>query len=215
MKGLLFTSEMARAACEGRKTQTRRVVSPQPMPETTTMKYFRGDLWHANTHSAEIKGLTLFLGAHRHPYRPGERVCLLTTWAVASQFDGRKPLELSPRTAPGRLWHAGMGTPKPDWSGKQRPGRFLPNHLRPLMPVFEIVSVCAERVQDISEKEAEAEGIHRNPFQVWHWRDDSAIGGRTAQDAFRLLWDSINAARGFGWEKNPWVWRIEFRRVAP
>jgi hypothetical protein len=75
---------------------------------------------------------------------------------------------------------------------------------------LEIVSVRVERVQDISEEDAEAEGINcADPFKV-------PYRGLYIADAplrYAFLWDSINAKRGFGWDKNPWVWVIEFKRV--
>lgn len=81
---------------------------------------------------------------------------------------------------------------------------------------LEVVSVRVERVQDISEEDAVAEGC--NGYTIWgpvpgeSWRtepkeDVSAI------DKFATLWDSINAKRGFSWDINPWVWVVEFKRV--
>lgn len=40
-------------------------------------------------------------------------------------------------------------------------------------------------------------------------------GFPTAREAFEVLWDSINKKRGYGWDANPWVWVIEFRRITP
>lgn len=213
MKGILFTPEMAATACAGRKTQTRRVIVPQP----AAVEY-----WMHGKPSTRTEGVSIVRLPDRpgrsaeemNPYgRPGERRCLLTTWAVRKRWDTLKPLEVAelPRA---RIWHAGMGTPKPYWAGKLRPGRFLPNQLRPLMPMFDVVSVRAERLQDITEEDAKAESVRINRFEVWHWRDDSAIGGLDARDAYRLLWDSINAPRGFGWSVNPWVWVVTFRLVS-
>lgn len=224
MKGILFTPAMALAACDGRKTVTRRVVTPKHddgvvcglNPDGIPIESWGGGAWH-NAARSEVMTPT---------YVAGERRCLLTTWAVYPGYDDRKPSELPPNfddrlegriNAPDRIWHAGLGT-KHDWCGKSRPGRFLPNSLRPLMPMFDVVSVCAERVQEITEADAKAEGAHR---KIWITSPMSAgamgaTGERgTFRDGFKDLWDSINAERGFGWSVNPWVWRIEFRRVAP
>ena len=81
---------------------------------------------------------------------------------------------------------------------------------------LEVTGVRVERVQDISEVDAEAEGIEcfdpdrdasicRIPGGEWEYD--------TARNAFRDLWDSINGARGYGWDANPWVWIVEFKRV--
>jgi hypothetical protein len=75
---------------------------------------------------------------------------------------------------------------------------------------LEVVSVRAERVQDITEEDAIAEGFERD-FRP----DGSAYGAGLvyARDEFASLWDQLNAARGFSWESNPYVWRVEFKRA--
>ena len=65
--------------------------------------------------------------------------------------------------------------------------------------LIEILSVRVERVQDISEEDAKAEGIQKvEPGEIFF----DFIG----------LWNSINEKRGAGWNANPWVWVIEFKR---
>ena len=73
---------------------------------------------------------------------------------------------------------------------------------------LEVVSVRAERVQDISDEDIVKEGVGRYTF---------ACGAASASDnppdhrwAFIKLWDSINAKRGHGWHVNDWVWVVEF-----
>ncbi|MBL8968255.1 MAG: hypothetical protein JNG85_14710 [Spirochaetaceae bacterium] len=87
--------------------------------------------------------------------------------------------------------------------------------------VLEVVSVRAERLNDISEEDAKAEGSYlgRCPC-LPRERDKSAIEKLFQQtrchihgDEFRELWDSINLARGYGWDVNPWVWVVEFKRI--
>jgi hypothetical protein len=70
-----------------------------------------------------------------------------------------------------------------------------------------VTSVRVERVQEITEADARAEGIE--PQRSDYSGEDS----NSLQ--FRDLWDSINAARGYGWAVNPWVWVVEFERVQP
>jgi hypothetical protein len=69
---------------------------------------------------------------------------------------------------------------------------------------LEVTGVRVERVQDITECEARREGV----------TCERALIGNAARLAFRSLWDSINKKRGYGWDVNPWVWVVEFRRVA-
>ena len=66
---------------------------------------------------------------------------------------------------------------------------------------LEITNVRIERVQDISEHNAKAEGV----------MPDKETGG--CVDAFMFLWDEIYASKGFGWDANPWVWVIEFKKM--
>ncbi|MCY0389588.1 hypothetical protein OVY01_20795 [Robbsia sp. Bb-Pol-6] len=75
--------------------------------------------------------------------------------------------------------------------------------------LLEVTSVCVERLQGISEADAEAEGVNF----LRHVPDaDETL---TAPQLYQCLWDSLNAAHGYGWDVNPWVWVVEFRRVTP
>lgn len=208
MKGLLVIPEMARAILRDvdPKTVTRRVIIPQ----------FSADVTEIAEEPCIDKILKCVVSGHsgwwqdghglderRHcDYLPGERRCLLTTWAVPKCLDDRKPTEIDPRTCD--FWHAGIG-PKPDWCGKSRPGRFLPNSMRYLMEVVQIASVRAERVQEITETDAMAEGVP--------WQDNAGLARYTARKLFSELWNEINRKRGFGWDVNPWVWRIALQKV--
>jgi hypothetical protein len=139
---------------------------------------------------------------------PGDRLRCLTTWAVGKGYDGIKPLDL-PRMDYLKSWSCFDSAEKPEWCGKSRPGRFMPTWLRRRMPVAVILSVRAERVRDISEEDAKAEGAK--------WYSGGAECGMghigSYRHGFQRLWDSINEKRGYGWSVNPWVWAIEFRRL--
>ena len=62
---------------------------------------------------------------------------------------------------------------------------------------LEITDIRVERVQDITEEDAKAEGVDWYPAM-------------RANRLFQSLWDSINAKRGYAWDVNPWVWVVEF-----
>jgi len=85
----------------------------------------------------------------------------------------------------------------------KRPGIFCPKWASRLRRV--IKSVRCQRVQEISEEDAQAEGVDKQYIpdlgQTW-W---------TYKEGFKLLWDSINLARGRGWEKNDWIWVYDFK----
>jgi hypothetical protein len=69
-----------------------------------------------------------------------------------------------------------------------------------------VTGIRAERLQDISEEDAEREGVE--PI----YGNDFASEKRHLP-AFARLWDKLNAKRGEGWAQNPWVWVIEFERT--
>lgn len=71
--------------------------------------------------------------------------------------------------------------------------------------MLEITGIRVERVQDITDKDAIAEGVL--PVGPEH-------APELPRNEFASLWESINAKRGFGWSVNPWVWVVEFRRVS-
>nr|WP_230945354.1 hypothetical protein [Burkholderia vietnamiensis] len=76
---------------------------------------------------------------------------------------------------------------------------------------LEITDVRAERLQSISESDARAEGV---TIEEHHMRGYCAGACRPPSiRAFHDLWDGLNASRGHGWEANPWVWAVEFRKV--
>jgi hypothetical protein len=215
---ITFKREMARAYAEGRKRMTRRVMKPQ-LPEWANDckwdEYNRLWLYEVSMHKRiydRLFGRKLIC-----PYgKPGDQLILGTTWAVPKEFDHLKPTEL-PFAVDGLLngvmpipmWSYFDSDEKPDWFGKLRPARFLPNKLRDRMPRETLKIVRAEQVQDITDEEAIMEGIFETPrepgFNCW-----STHGMReyypTPRDAFRALWESINEGRGYSWDSNPWVW---------
>jgi len=98
-------------------------------------------------------------------------------------------------------------------SMKWHTGRFMPRWASRIM--LEVTDVRVERVQDISEEDAWAEGILTR--YCCNGGDCGCRGmpiNHPTAD-FRDLWDSINAKRGHGWDVNPWVWVVKFKRITP
>jgi len=221
---ILFDAEMVRAIRDGRKTQARRVVKPQPphwmarQIETGFRKVrpVDGNLWGAFA-AAGPAAVCQSENMIRCPYgQPGDLLVPRTTWAVGRVLDHTRPLDLPPIT-PERFWSCWDGPEKPIWCGKSRPGRFLPKTMWHLLPRLEVLSVRYEQVQEIGKDgrkahDVLAEGISRAAIQQeveWFHPDDApAI-------AFTGLWDSTYAKRGYGWAANPWVWVVEFSRQEP
>ena len=123
-----------------------------------------------------------------------------------------------------RIWYWADGNPtEGDWT-RPRPSIHMPRWASRI--TLEIVSVRVERLQDISEEDAIAEGVYCGNVIVYSyyenghhevWEDRYFFDGgpdegfESAVDAYAALWDSINGEGS--WEKNPWVWVIEFRRI--
>jgi hypothetical protein len=188
MKGILFKPEMIQAIIEGRKTQTRRVIKPQPIIAQT------------------YKGLTLKdleYDGFKPRYQVGEPVYIKEAWATEKQYDHLKPSEI-PHTAKIFYVSDGVGEWPTNLSiGKLRSPLFLPE---PFARYFILIKdVRAERLQEISEWDAQAEGIeafYRTTPCGYSWE------AKERTKRFIELWNSIN--KDYPWESNPWVFRYEF-----
>jgi len=171
---IIFSDEMVRAILAGEKTQTRRVMKPQPVNLVDAIQWEKCP-----------QGI------------PGDRLWVRETWAAPGYLDHRKPSDIEDwnpilyradgfiarQFEVGWSWHAFM-------FGRWRPSVFMPRWASRIN--LEIVNVRVERLQDISEEDAKAEGCK-------------------GIKEFRATWGRINAKRGYGWESNPYVWVIEFQ----
>ncbi|EOK5395677.1 hypothetical protein ACM6SP_004150 [Pseudomonas aeruginosa] len=187
---ILFSGPMVRAIIEGRKTVTRRVVKPQPD--------FLGSMTDPNT---PFK--TLGAGLHGQivcPYgQPGDRLWVRETFAV---YGNEKMAAIHYRAdRPHHVGQKGMG---------YKPSIHMPRWASRIL--LEITAVRVERLQEISEQQALAEGVKGEACD--HARQacsDIGCWGDTAKGAFGFLWESLNGAGS--WAANPWVWVVEFKRV--
>lgn len=212
---ILFSGEMVRAILAGKKTQTRRVV--KSFKCVTPADGVERDC------VMDVDGLPsrLDLGCDSLcPYgQPGDRLWVREAWYRPTTF-------WLPRGNWKRGGHAVVGYPGAPESRTVeidremyrkitamkpglRPALFMPRWASRLR--LEITGVRNERLQDITEAEAIAEGVNGDYEWAGEARCDSK--GDLVINQFWSLWDSINAKRGYGWESNPWVWVIEFRRV--
>lgn len=200
-KPILFSGPMVRAILEGRKTQTRRVVKPQPNrelapypPEESTAPY-----WN-------IGGFRTLPDASNPlqvPNPVGSEMWVRETWTQ----DGRgTPM---PNGQDGVYYRADMPEPAP-WKGFWKPSIFMPRWASRI--TLKVTDVRVQRLQDISKEDAIAEGI----MEI---RDEDGLSysfgnGRTtsARRAYHVLWNSINGDRA--WDLNPWVWAYTFERVS-
>ena len=204
---ILFSAPMVRAILSGRKTQTRRVIKPQPQISSASDASWRdakADLWrNARQYARDCC-----------PYgQIGDVLWVRETWRAygrvrAGEWEGgvEYRADLAHRVFRDHAeWKLGR-----DWCANRKTGGWgTPIHMTggwgtPIhMPrwasriTLEITDVRVERLQETTGKDVAAEGF---PFS-------------SDLDQFKLLWDDLNAKRGFGWDANPWVWVLSFRRV--
>lgn len=182
---ILFSGPMVRAILEGRKTQTRRILSARDLAEMQP---------DADTDEpAVVQSLR---------FSPGDRLWVKETF---TRIRGNGI----------RLWYRADGEPL-DRDGNVMPT--TPGEPRWASPLFmrridsrltlEVTGVRVERLQDITEEDARAEGVE--PFDTGNAGDDRF----SAREQFAALWDTINGKRA-PWASNPWVWVVAFTRLQP
>lgn len=170
---------MVRAILDGRKTQTRRVIKPQPHAAADAFAWVARGKHSRWTAQKDGKAIGLWFLC---PYGgPGDRLWVRETWCEFIDDQGRA------------VACAADGWAEcPAEDDRWRPSIFMPRWASRI--TLEITGVRVERIQDISEEDAQSEGV---PIPI----------------LFISLWDEINGNRGYGWESNPWVWVVEFKRV--
>ena len=198
---ILFSGPMVKAILDGRKTMTRRVIKGAP-----------GIMLYPQVQDCGVP-IPELIEAYKNawlttcPYgQPGDRLWVREAWAIRDC----KPLFAA-------IFRADCvedDSSERDgwWIDKDRKGEeeFIPGKVEWKPSIFmprwasritlEITAVRVERVQDIGDEDAEAEGL-------------SWCNAASPRDKFQCLWNSLNAKRGYGWEANPWVWVIAFKRV--
>ena len=185
---IIFSTDMVKAILEGRKTQTRRVIKPQPDRVINGVPFeYLGHKYH----DASDRAI-------RCPYgQVGDRLWVRETWATQKSIDRFSPSYIgNAATVP--LWYKADAVNGRSFIGlgKWRPSIFMPRWASRI--TLEITEVRVERLQEITFEDFKKEGIEM----------DGSWDG-----SFARLWDSLNAKRGYSWESNPWVWVISFRRL--
>lgn len=176
---ILFSGPMVRAILEGRKTMTRRVIKPQPTGA-------------ADVQYRVAAAVTMPVSGRQQvcPYgRVGDHLWVRETWAPHTW----------PPTGPSYQYAADDQYPAPE---RWRPSIHMPRAASRI--TLEVLNARVERLHDISEEDAKAEGVTL--------KGTSRYDGE-ARDAFEALWCGINGADS--WEANHWVWVIGFKVIKP
>jgi hypothetical protein len=199
---ILFSTPMVKAILEGRKTVTRRIVDIDPELAKHVTK------WGYSIFTAEgcISARTKQPTTHGHRYgekwikmkygKPGDILWVRETWSKI-HYEGvdEKPTYIFKTDDVGAVKHI--------W----KPSIHMPRVACRLR--LEIQSVRVERLHDITEEDAVREGVE---WMRTGWKDYLKDGvWFDAKSSFNSLWQSINGAES--WNTNPWVWRIEFKKV--
>ncbi|MBI6794663.1 hypothetical protein [Pseudomonas syringae] len=220
---ILFSAPMVRAVLSGQKTVTRRVVKVQPFDLSWSRRDHRFEyLAGRAVNGDEIDGFYAYSTrsggewSAKCPYgQPGDRLWVREAWQADAQVNAIAPRELShgepiqyPADGASRQTGCSMITP-----GKTRPSIHMPRWASRIL--LEITDVRVERLQDISEDQAKAEGVrlytdHAELGEWWHV-DGIETYSADPRKSFELLWTSV----GGDWNANPWVWVVEFKRVTP
>jgi hypothetical protein len=233
---ILFSAPMILALLAGRKFQTRRLVKIGgaggeilEFVEVGTDKETGRSVYEMKGHG----GVTVAIAAGKHlatphympPIAVGDRLWVKEAWRTQEAFDADSLSEICAE------FESEWGTPsiptfyeadkKCDdhsvelWQ-QSKPGRLrasmhMPRCASRLTLIVEDVKI--ERLQDISEEDAEAEGLHETSLGRWHWEPTEPEEFRwlCARDAYRSLWERINGAGS--WASNPWVYATSFRVI--
>lgn len=215
VRPILFSGPMVRAILAGTKTQTRRVVSPQPYIDACGNFCWNGlNFGQSAARVPHVQSIASSIPSSKTkrvhcPYgKPGDRL-----W-------GREAFAIVPRTAyacsdgvqqtlrPDDPYEHDAAIYREGWCRstggfKWRPSIHMPRWASRIL--LEIVSVRVERLQDISEADAESEGVDF----LRHIPDaDETL---TARQLYECLWEYINGPGS--WAANPWVWVVEFKRA--
>jgi len=195
---ILFSSPMVRALLEGRKTQTRRIVKPQPV--VSALGRWRWDFklgGFVGSCGTHIEGFHDCASFHCPYGQPGALLWVREAHYVIGEIPG---------PAPGSRWthyaadlSNNLGDTDHQWARGWKPSIHMPRWASRL--TLRITDVRVQRLQDIGETDAVAEGAA--PVLV------PPDGGSCPHaEGFRDLWESINGPGS--WDDNPWVWAISF-----
>ena len=202
-----YQASMVRAVLDGNKMQTRRIVKDQSDMEFDANDSTYGPYWRSYATEAHGEDAKVCC-----PYgKPGDRLWVQEAWRVSSAHNYLPPSQL-----PTGLTVEYLADSPGMFGGKTRPSIHMPRWASRI--TLEVTGVRVQRLQDISEADAQAEGITELPLQAGQpgaWWSASpvhpALHGRTPIDAFRLLWESIYGQGS--WHDNPMIWAITFKLI--
>jgi len=223
---------MVRALLDGSKTQTRRLMKPQPeiRPGSEGKHWWPAKAFQSmmTIEDCQLPGYEGMAGDACPHGGKGDHLWVRETWAQPAALDPGPTVYRA--DYPDCVPRGYTNIPPADEITWKPSIHMFRKHSRILL---EVVSVRVERLQDISEADAIAEGIEPNwcgdlkkgpnGFGGQGWVPDCGwinyLSGPdgdeacTARESYQTLWESINGAGS--WDANPWVWVVAVKRVAP
>jgi hypothetical protein len=202
---IIFSAPMIRALLDGRKTQTRRVLKPQPEGI-------------ARAERVGLQEWTIYPAADRcsidfkaPSYAPGDRLWVRETWS-AIMNGGWTIANARSRMFDEKIVYRADGNGFEDGDGWW-PSIHMPREFSRL--TLTVTDVRVQRLQDISEEDAWAEGCKPGelndwgePFPAEEFDPHGAIGWDNARDWFADLWETLHGPDA--WDANPWVVALTF-----
>ena len=217
---ILFSTAMVQAILAGRKTQTRRVVKPQPESVNAEAGIPVGE-YLDKLRSLKDKGLehvragTNGMAFPKCPYgQPGDVLWVRETWMRLPREGFYAYKASHPSFKEGELKNNLLH----EYGFRWKPSIHMPKEACRLF--LRVKNVRVERLQDISDADACEEGIEpvyfeknfdKKAIKAFKHYTDSSFDGADAIGSFRSLWQSINGEQS--WRDNPWVWVREFERM--
>jgi hypothetical protein len=227
---LLMNTEMVRATLEDRKTNTRWLRGLEDVNQEPSKWRFDGFACEDDFGRVEGDLLAMFHSVNREialqikcPYgNVGDQLWVRETWQLGTGDGNRMGINVQVKTEPWCIEvpvehreAAVVMAKKIGYGGKWRPSIHMPKWASRI--TLELTDVRVERLQAISESDAEAEGVQRR-FEIdvgtfIHGSMAAIEKASTYRIGFKHLWDQINGAGS--WASNPFCWALSFRRIRP
>ncbi|EMM2809455.1 TPA: ASCH domain-containing protein [Klebsiella pneumoniae] len=211
-RGMIFNGEMVRAILDGRKTQTRRIMKVQPESNQLGLLLITDSTKHSDIgkyHWAESNATGNHVRSKLFscPFGAvGDRIWVRETWAEAGA--SAPDLKLYRANYPEHVPSIYENVP-PAEEIRWTPSIHMPRTASRIL--LEITDVRVERLNAISQEDAQAEGMELTGWRPTYSDPDSGGEVMTPYDNFAELWSSIYGDES--WKANPWVWVISFKRV--
>ncbi|MDR3543255.1 MAG: hypothetical protein P4L69_20185 [Desulfosporosinus sp.] len=208
-KPILFSIEMVKEILAGRKMKTRRVVKHQPPLNNS---FVHGRVISSTEPKNEgCVGWGSNEGCITHyckmPYDVGDVLWVRETWRPKGAWSGScRGCEIEYRAGGENEIIHGEVMAVPSRKTPWKPSILMPRAFARLF--LKVKGIRVERLQDITEEDARNEGCFLPSHSV---EDGTLIGDSVTM--FKIIWNNLNAKRGFGWDVNPWVWVVEFEKM--